>query len=237
MKLLNKDEGLWLSKTQWRKVFLAVSIITIVLYSVAIVFSLCGSDMFILNYQNAQMDKIEAFAKEHYLMPVINSVLLVIETTILLCFILKDKPKWYYIVSFEAIILVLCYALNISNSLIYTSAIVLFCILVPLIEMLIKEKKFIIKKYGLYLLKAVICLSLNMLLEFMVFVIKAGYFDGVNHIQPLSSAFCYALENDSLSFDAIVRVPCYGSPATLTVVNTGVAITTSNIAVNVEYLD
>ena len=44
-------------------------------------------------------------------------------------------------------------------------------------------------------------------------------------------------ENESLSFDAVVRVPCYGSPATLTVVNLGVAITTSNIAVNVEYLD
>ena len=41
----------------------------------------------------------------------------------------------------------------------------------------------------------------------------------------------------SLSFDAIVRVPCCGSPAILTVVNEGVAITTSNIAVAVEYLD
>lgn len=41
----------------------------------------------------------------------------------------------------------------------------------------------------------------------------------------------------SLSFDAIVRVPCCGSPTILTVVNEGVAITTSNIAVDVEYLD
>lgn len=41
----------------------------------------------------------------------------------------------------------------------------------------------------------------------------------------------------SLSFDAIVRVPCCVGPVTLTLVNTGVAINTSNIAVNVEYLD
>ena len=41
----------------------------------------------------------------------------------------------------------------------------------------------------------------------------------------------------SLSFDAIVRVSCCGGPVTLTVLNTGVAINTSNIAVNVEYLD
>lgn len=41
----------------------------------------------------------------------------------------------------------------------------------------------------------------------------------------------------SLSFEAIVRVPYYTAPVTLTVVNTGVAIDTSNIAVAVEYLD
>ena len=41
----------------------------------------------------------------------------------------------------------------------------------------------------------------------------------------------------SLSLEAIVRVPCCGNPVILTVVNTGVAINTSNIAIDVEYLD
>ena len=41
----------------------------------------------------------------------------------------------------------------------------------------------------------------------------------------------------SLSIDAIVRVPCCGAPVILTLVNTGTAITTSNIAFNVEYLN
>ena len=41
----------------------------------------------------------------------------------------------------------------------------------------------------------------------------------------------------TISFDVIVRVPCCGAPSTLTFVNTGVAISSSNIAVNVEYLD
>lgn len=41
----------------------------------------------------------------------------------------------------------------------------------------------------------------------------------------------------SLSFEAIIRVPCCGAPVTLSVVNTGVAITTSNISIAVEYLD
>ena len=41
----------------------------------------------------------------------------------------------------------------------------------------------------------------------------------------------------SLSFESIIRVPCCGAPVTLSVINTGVAITTSNIAVSVEYLN
>jgi len=41
----------------------------------------------------------------------------------------------------------------------------------------------------------------------------------------------------SISFDAIVRVPCCAAPSVLTIVNSGVAITTSNIAIDVEYLD
>lgn len=41
----------------------------------------------------------------------------------------------------------------------------------------------------------------------------------------------------SLSFEGIVRVPCCGAPVTLSVINSGVDITASNIAVSVEYLD
>lgn len=41
----------------------------------------------------------------------------------------------------------------------------------------------------------------------------------------------------SISFESIIRVPCYAAPVTLSVVNTGVAITTTNISFSVEYLD
>ena len=44
-------------------------------------------------------------------------------------------------------------------------------------------------------------------------------------------------EVDSLTAESIIRVNCCNGPVTLTFINTGVAITTSNIAVNVEYLD
>lgn len=44
-------------------------------------------------------------------------------------------------------------------------------------------------------------------------------------------------EVNTLSFDAVVRVSCCGAPVTLTILNSGVAIDSSNIAIDVEYLD
>ena len=41
----------------------------------------------------------------------------------------------------------------------------------------------------------------------------------------------------SLSLDCVVRVNCCNGPVTLSFLNTGVAINTSNIAVSVEYLN
>ena len=41
----------------------------------------------------------------------------------------------------------------------------------------------------------------------------------------------------SLSFECVVRVNCCNGPITLSFVNSGVAINTSNIAVEVEYLN
>ena len=44
-------------------------------------------------------------------------------------------------------------------------------------------------------------------------------------------------QNASISFDTIVRVRCCQGTSILTFVNSGVPITASNIAINVEYLD
>lgn len=41
----------------------------------------------------------------------------------------------------------------------------------------------------------------------------------------------------TITLSGIVRVPCCGDAASLSLVNTGVAITTSNISIDVEYLD
>lgn len=63
--------------------------------------------------------------------------------------------------------------------------------------------------------------------------------DGVN-VQGATASTTISTattEVRSLSFEGIVRVPCYGAPVTLSIINSGVDITASNIAVAVEYLD
>ena len=98
MKLFNgENDELYLTKIQWKKLFLATSILVIALYLAAMICSLCGSEYFILNYQNAQMDKIEAFLRDHGIMPLLNWVFTTIEFTIIIAFVLKKYPKWYYI--------------------------------------------------------------------------------------------------------------------------------------------
>ena len=71
MKLLKTDNP-YLTKTQWKKLFVATSILVLLLYIVAMIFSLCGSKYFILNYQNEQMDRIENWFSKYGILSMLN---------------------------------------------------------------------------------------------------------------------------------------------------------------------
>ena len=94
MRPPKKDDSLFLNKQQWRKVFLAMSIMTIVLYIVDMVVSLSGNTYFILNYQNEQMDRIENFLSQYRMIDILRSVFLTLEFSIVLSFVLQKVPKW-----------------------------------------------------------------------------------------------------------------------------------------------
>ena len=195
MKLLKntEDNNVYLTKSQWRKVFLAVSIMTIVLYVVAMVFSLLGSKEFILNYQNDQMDKIQNWLVKYNLYPFAMDVFMTIEFSIAIWYLLKKTPKWYYVLSFYAIPLGVYYILGSFNSVIKVVYPFIFYFLIFVIERFIKKNKISIKRY---LIDLAIVVGVTLLLQGMILVIKAGYFDGQNHIMNLSATFIYALEYD-----------------------------------------
>jgi hypothetical protein len=199
MKLL-KTESPYLDKSQWRKLFLALSIMTICLYIVAMMFSLCGSKYFILDYQNAQMDKIEAFMKQYKIISLISGLFLTIESYIILCFTLNKCIKIWYALAHYATMITIAVLFPRASSTIYTLVSIIFYTVCPIINQLIEvhktEIKFSFKRYLKELLKLFVALVVTFILQLMIYVIKGGYFSVENHILPLTGYFIYSLEYD-----------------------------------------
>ena len=189
MKLL-KTSNPYLEKHQWRKIFLAMSIMTIVLYAVAMVFSLCGSKYFILNYQNEQMDRIEAFLTNYKIMPMLNFMFSTLEFFIICSFILKKPTPFYYVLTFYALPVINAFIFPQTPSFVYTIYPFIVYMVVPLIERVNG------KEYGKCLLRLLISIAVVFGLQMMIYVIKNGDWSFENHIQPLETAFIFAIEYD-----------------------------------------
>lgn len=203
MKLFNgENDELYLTKIQWKKLFLATSILVIALYLAAMICSLCGSEYFILNYQNAQMDRIEAFLQRYYLMGLLNCVFSTIEFWIVISFVINKPAKWYYVISFYILFLIPYYIFRHLPSLYYTLFPFIFYFIVPLIDQLIENhkslyiEKFSFKKYGIQMLRLLIAILTTFVLQFIIYGIKEGNLSLVNHVMNLSATFIYALEYD-----------------------------------------
>ena len=197
MKLFNsKEDSLYLTRKQWTKLFLAFSIMVLILYTVAMICSLCGSTYFILDYQNTQMDKIEAFLTKYKIMPLLNWVFTTIEFCIVSSFVLKKLPKWYYILPFYGIAMIVSATIHSMPIIFYTIYPFIFHIFIPLIDQFVTKRQINIQEYLFCLLRLVIAVIVVLVLQAMILIIKAGYFDGQNHIQNLSAAFIYAIEYD-----------------------------------------
>lgn len=196
MKPPTKDDALILTKEQVRKVFLVTSILTISLYLVAMVFSLCGSKYFILNYQNEQMDQIENFFQEHKIMPLLSWVFTTIEFFIVCSFVCKKITRIWYVLAFYGIAMIISAIFPQTPIVFYQIYPFVFYLTIPLVEQLILTKKINGKIYLKQLIRLLIAIAITLLLQFMILIIKTGSFDGKNHIQTLSSAFIYAIEYD-----------------------------------------
>lgn len=195
MKLF-KTESPFLEKHEWRKLFLATSIMVLVLYVVAMVFSLCGSDIFIVKYQNDQMDRIENFMTQHKIMPLIIFIFTTLEFTIITAFVLNKRPKIYYILPFYAIAMIISATMPFIPSTFYSLYTIICYFIVPLIDQLICTHKISGKLYLKQFLRCLIATFVDFIIQLMIFVIKAGYFSVDNHIMTISAHFIYSIELD-----------------------------------------
>ena len=148
------------------------------------------------------MDKIEAFLQQYYLMGLLNCVFSTIEFWIVISFVINKPAKWYYVVSFYVLFLIPYYIFRHLPSLYYTLFPFIFYFVVPVIDQLIEnhkspyKEKFNFKKYGIQMLRLLIAILTTFFLQFIIYGIKEGNLSLVNHVQPLSKAFIYALEYD-----------------------------------------
>ena len=121
MKLFNgKEDSLYLTRKQWTKLFVAFSIMVLILYVAAMIASLRGSKYFILNYQNEQMDRIESFLREHQIYPLAVWVLTTIEFSVVITFVQLKLPKWYYMVPFYALAMIISATIPTMPVVFYT---------------------------------------------------------------------------------------------------------------------
>ena len=208
MQPAKKTDPLILNKKQWLKVFTAMSAMVIVLYLAAMIFSLCGNKYFILNYQNAQMDQIEKWFADNHISILIHFLFSTFEFYIVLCFVLKKITRIWYPIIFYGIRVILAIPFEFPNfvNIIYPF---IFYLLIPLIEQLIDHRSIDIKEYGKSLLRLTIAVGVTLILQAMILIIKAGYFDGQNHIMNLSATFIYAIEYDIALLVILYTVSLY----------------------------
>lgn len=198
MKFLKTDTP-YIEKNKWKKLFLTTSILTIGLYIAAMIASLCGSNYFILQFQNTQLDKIEEWFRNRGLFAFISWAFSTLEFAVVTSFIIKRFPKWYYVVAFYIPMAILATFLYIPN-IVFTLYPFIFYISIPIIEQL-KDNyqsdykiKFSFKKYLFYILRLAIAVAITYVLQVAIYVIKEGEWSFTNNIMSLSTHFIYAME-------------------------------------------
>lgn len=192
MRPPSKKDSFLLSKEQWKKVFLAMTILTILLYIVAAICSVCGLKTFILNYQNTQMDNIEIFSRQHKLIPAIAWLFSSIEFFIISSFIIKKPCKWYYVLSFYVIPLIFIYAFNGLPDIVQSLIPIAFYLAIILIE----NRPFNWKQFWAHLAKLLIAIVTTLFLQAIICFIKAGEFSFKYVDLGLSGLFIYSIEYD-----------------------------------------
>ncbi len=172
-----------------------MSIIIVSLYIVAMIFSLCGSKYFILNYQNEQMAKIEGWLTDNKIMPAFNFLFSTLEFFIICSFVLKKRARVWYVLAYYGIRVTLAFFTRLP-SIFNTLYSLSFYLSVPLIEQAIVNKKIVWKEYLMSLIRLVVAIAITYVFQTMIYVIKEGNWSFTNHIMNLSATFIYAIEYD-----------------------------------------
>lgn len=97
------DSPLGISKKEWTKVLGVNLALLLLVYAIALVCTLCGSDLFLLNFHSDDLQRIEDTLRNWNIFPIVQIGLTTIEETMVACYVAKAKPKWWFVLSYFAV--------------------------------------------------------------------------------------------------------------------------------------
>lgn len=193
MKLF-RDKEPFLTKEQKFKIFMLLTLLIIGMYCIALTCSLCGLKTFICDYHNNRLHAIEIFLRSHKIYALATASFMVFESYIVVCFVRRKIMHFAYPLILYAIIVGLGFLNLHLPSIVYTAIAMSSCLIIPIIDMAICEKKVRGKSYLFCLIRFAIGIGFCLFYQLFIYGIKSGMMRYTNGIYSLESTFNYNLE-------------------------------------------
>lgn len=102
MEPIDYNSPLGVSRREWAKVLGANLALLILVYAIALICTLCGSNLFLLNFHSDDLQRIEETLRGWNIFPLVQMGFATIEATLMMCYVAKAKPIWWYSLAFYA---------------------------------------------------------------------------------------------------------------------------------------
>lgn len=177
MKRVDVDYGnpLGIGRKEWAKVLGANLAILLVAYAAAVITTLCGSDFFVMRFEDAGLQGMESTLRSWGVYPLVQIAFSTIEFAILSCYLSASKPKWWYTLSHYAALVavsVLFEQLNFYLSWIPFAITAVFLILSPLA---LREKPR--EKWYVYLYRFAIASAISFIMNLSISAFRTRIVD------------------------------------------------------------
>ena len=99
---IDYNSPLGISKREWTRVLGVNLALLLAVYAVALICTLCGSDLFLLNFESQSLTNIETTLRGWGIFPLVQFLFYAIEATIICSFYLGKPAKWWIPLTFYA---------------------------------------------------------------------------------------------------------------------------------------
>lgn len=169
------DSPLGISKKEWTKVLGVNLALLLLVYAIALVCTLCGSDLFLLNFHSDDLQRIEETLRGWGVYPLVQAGFATVEATIMSCYVSKAKPKWWFPIAYFGLLVgmtcLLYFAFNLDTSWLTFVSTAMFIVLAIFAFNNFKPSE----KWFVYLFRFAICYAITFILNGGITLFRNGY--------------------------------------------------------------